>query len=96
MIKRLEWIHDVPEAMDSSQMELAICRQYKALVTMPRLTLEERIRTLENWLRWYHSTDFSGRYPTNQTIFVRRLLKMMKAKLISMGPKRHYIKIQSQ
>jgi hypothetical protein len=95
MNKRLEWINSVPEAMNKAQLETNLMRMNLRLAVMPRGHIECKIQTARRWLAWFESTDFSGRYVTNQVLFVQRVLPMMEDRLIQMGDKRPYIKTKN-
>ena len=92
MIKRLEWLLSVPEAMNAAQVEVNIMRLKYNLVTMSRSHVERRVKTVKDWLRWYHATDFPGRFPTNQKSFAVRALPLLESRLLEWGVRRHYIK----
>lgn len=92
MIKRLEWLIDVPEAMNTAQMEINLVRISVKLADIPRNRLEDKIKTVRNWIEWYNKTDFPGRFRTNQVVFVERLLPILVQRLALMGNKRAYFK----
>lgn len=95
MKSRLEWFQCVPEAMNKAQLETNLMRMNLRLADMPRGHIECKIQTARRWLAWFEATDFSGRYVTNQVLFVRRVLPMMEKRLNQMGDKRPYIKTKS-
>lgn len=84
------WLNNIPEAfIDEAHMALYLNRVAQI---NERRALINSLNRVNSWLFWYVTTDFRGRYPTNQYLFAKSAKVILQRNLKRWGPVRKYVK----